>query len=66
MTDIITSYTSQADIIAVLGGVNDYYANAKLGNINDRDTSTIYGALHVSMSYLKENYSDAYFLYDIL
>ena len=63
MTDIITSYTSQADIIAVLGGVNDYYAEAKLGNINDRDTSTIYGALHVSMSYLKENYSDAFIFY---
>ena len=63
MTDIITSYTSQADIIAVLGGVNDYYAKLPLGNINDNDTSTLYGALHVSMSYLKENYSDSFIFY---
>ena len=63
MTDIITSYTSHADIIGVLAGVNDYYAKAKLGTINDNDTSTIYGALHVSMSYLKENYSDSFIFY---
>ena len=63
MTDRITSYTSQTDIIGVLGGVNDYYANLPLGDIDDYDTSTIYGALHVSMSYLSENYSDSFIFY---
>ena len=63
MTDIITSYTGDADIIAVLCGVNDYYAKLPLGNINDTNTSTIYGSLHVSVSYLKENYSDSFIFY---
>ncbi len=63
MTDVITSYTSQADIIGVLGGVNDYNRNLPLGDLDDNDTSTIYGALHVSMSYLSENYSDSFIFY---
>ena len=63
MTDEITSYTGEADIIAILGGVNDYNRDLPLGDIDDRDTSTIYGALHVSMSYLAENYSDSYIFY---
>ena len=63
MTDVITSYTSQADIIGVLGGVNDYNRNLPLGDIDDNDTSTIYGSLHVSMSYLSENYSDSFIFY---
>ena len=63
MTDVITSYTSKTDIIGVLGGVNDYNRNLPLGDIDDNDTSTIYGSLHVSMSYLSENYSDAFVFY---
>ena len=63
MTDLITSYNSSADIIGVLGGVNDFYANASLGTIDDRTTSTIYGALHISMSYLKEYYEDSFLFY---
>ena len=63
ITNIITSYTSQADIIGVLGGVNDFYRNLPLGDIDDTDTSTIYGSLHVSMKYLNENYSDSFVFY---
>ena len=63
ITNTITSYTSETDIIGVLGGVNDYYRDLPLGDIDDTDTSTIYGSLHVSMSYLSENYSDAFIFY---
>lgn len=63
MTDVITSYSSKTDIIGVLGGVNDYNRNLPLGDIDDNDTSTIYGSLHVSMSHLSENYSDVFVFY---
>ena len=63
MTDIIISYKGEADIIGVLGGVNDYNRSLPLGDINDKNTNTIYGALHVSMSYLKKNYPEAYIFY---
>ncbi len=63
MTDVITSYTSETDIIGVLGGVNDFNRELPLGDIDDTGTSTIYGSLHVSMSYLSENYSDAFVFY---
>ena len=63
ITDHITSYTKDADIIAVLGGVNDYNRSLPLGTIEDKDTSTFYGALHVGMEYLKEKYPDAFIFY---
>lgn len=63
MTDIITSYTGQADIISVLGGVNDYNRSLPLGTLTDRTATTIYGALHVSMQYLKETYPNAFIFY---
>ncbi|MBQ9731452.1 MAG: hypothetical protein IJV94_05060 [Bacilli bacterium] len=63
MTDVITAYTSETDIIGVLGGVNDFNRNLPLGDIDDNDTSTIYGSLHVSMAYLSENYSDSFVFY---
>lgn len=63
MTDIITSYSGDADIISVLGGVNDYNRSLPLGTMSDRTPTTIYGALHTSMSYLTENYPDAFIFY---
>lgn len=63
MSDVITSYTSQADIIGVLGGVNDYNRSLPLGDIDDNDTSTVYGSLHVTMKYLKDNYSESFIFY---
>lgn len=63
MTDVVTSYSGKADIISVLGGVNDYNRSLPLGNIDDRTATTIYGALHVSMQYLKETYPNAFIFY---
>ena len=63
MTNLITSYNLKTDIIGVLGGVNDFNRSLPLGDIDDRDKSTIYGALHVSMSYLTEYYNDAFVFY---
>ena len=63
MSNIITSYTSNADIIGVLGGVNDYNRSLPLGDFDDNNTSTVYGSLHVTMKYLKDNYSDSFIFY---
>lgn len=63
MTNSITSFNEQSDIISVLGGVNDYNRDLPLGTVNDSDPSTIYGALHTSMSYLIENYPNSFIFY---
>ena len=63
MANIITSYKGTTDIIGVLNGVNDFYCNLPLGDIDDTDANTLYGSLHVCMSYLTKNYSDAYIFY---
>ncbi|MBR5145819.1 MAG: SGNH/GDSL hydrolase family protein, partial [Clostridia bacterium] len=63
MTDVVTSYSGKADIISVLGGVNDYNRSLPLGTMTDRTATTIYGSLHVSMQYLAENYPDAFIFY---
>lgn len=36
-----------ADIVSVLGGVNDYLNNVPLGTLTDTGNKTIYGSLHV-------------------
>lgn len=55
---------SQADIISVMGGVNDYWlGDIPLGNIDDTTTTTIYGALNVLVSGLKEKYSNSYIFF---
>ncbi len=46
-----------ADIISLLGGVNDYSANAKLGTIDSEDETEIFGALNRIVSRLKEKYN---------
>ena len=63
MSDVIVSYDEPADIISVMGGVNDFNRDLPLGKIEDKTIDTIYGALHVTMSYLKENYPKAYIFY---
>ena len=63
LTNSIISYKGQADIIGVLAGVNDFNRHLPLGDINDTDASTIYGALHMSMSYLSKNYCDSFIFY---
>lgn len=47
-----------ADVITVLGGVNDYIVNVPKGDINSRDTDTFYGALHELFSGLIKKYPD--------
>lgn len=63
ISDIITSSNEKADIISVMGGVNDFNRNLPLGDINDKTPDTIYGALHTTMSYLKENNPETYIFY---
>ncbi|MBO5946019.1 MAG: SGNH/GDSL hydrolase family protein, partial [Clostridia bacterium] len=51
--------TDKADIVSVMGGVNDYL-NAPLGTPDSTDTGTIYGALNVLCAGLKAKYPNAY------
>lgn len=48
-----------ANIVSVLGGVNDYAKNIPLGTINDTDTTTFYGALNTIAKDLKNKYPDS-------
>lgn len=52
-----------ADIISVLGGVNDYLNNIPLGTIEDRDSSTIYGALRVLCNGLRIKFSNSFIFF---
>lgn len=48
-----------ADIVVVFGGTNDYgHGQASLGNINDRDVCTFYGAMHTLVLNLIKEYYD--------
>ena len=56
---IATTYVNMddnADLIAVLTGVNDFRANRALGTINDAGTSTFYGALNTLLGGLRVKY----------
>lgn len=54
----------QADIISVLGGINDFASNkTPLGNISDTTTTTIYGALNTLAKGLKEKFPNAYIFF---
>ena len=51
---------SDADVIMVFGGTNDFgHGDVPLGTINDRDNTTFYGALHVLYRQLWEKYPTA-------
>ena len=49
-----------ADIICVCGGLNDFGVNLPLGDIDDTDVTTFYGALNVLLDSLKKAYPDSY------
>ena len=50
-----------ADIVCVFGGTNDYgHGDASIGNIDDDNPTTFYGALNTLFAYLCEVYSDSY------
>lgn len=49
-----------ADIVSVLGGVNDYQTNVPLGTINDTSLTTFYGSVNALAKGLKEKYSNSF------
>ncbi|MBQ7343314.1 MAG: SGNH/GDSL hydrolase family protein [Clostridia bacterium] len=58
-----TQIPNNADIITVMGGINDLYANIPLGTETDTDTSTFYGALNTIAKGIKDNYPKAYVVF---
>ena len=60
--NVLTSTTTY-DIISVMGGVNDYNRNLPLGSVEDKDNTTIYGALNVIAEYLTENFANSYIFF---
>lgn len=51
------------DIIAVMGGTNDWGNGVPLGTLNDEDETTVYGALLSIAEYLVETYPQAYIVF---
>ena len=58
-----------ADIVSVLGGINDFFegdgkqTSIELGNIDETDIDTIYGALNVLAKGLKEKYPHSFIFF---
>ena len=50
----------EADIVSVMGGVNDYNRNVELGTISDTTTNTFYGSLKAICQLLLDKYPDAF------
>ena len=51
---------SDADIVVVFGGTNDFgHGDAPLGTMNDRTPDTFYGALHTLYTELLEKFPDS-------
>ena len=46
MIDKVDVISSEADVISVFGGINDYSTYVPLGDINSTDEFTVYGALN--------------------
>ena len=63
MTQVILSYTGEADVISLMLGVNDFYANLPLGTAESRDNTTVYGSLHLISQYLTTHYADSFIFY---
>ena len=51
---------SSADIVSIMGGVNDYNRAVELGTIADTSTATFYGSLKAIVEILLEKYPDAF------
>ena len=52
----LSQIRSDSDIILMFAGVNDYLRVTTIGTISDSTTATFYGALNLSMAYLKNNF----------
>lgn len=64
MSKRYTEMSREADIVSVLGGINDYrYSTIPLGDIDDNDIYTIYGAFNVLAKGLKKRYPDAFIFF---
>ena len=63
MIDMVETIDINSDIISVFGGINDYANYAELGNINSNDEYTIYGALNVIATKLKEKFPNSYIFF---
>ena len=50
---------SDADIITIYYGINDSHNLIPIGNIDDMDPTTFYGAFNVALDYLTKNYPKA-------
>ncbi|MBR3073431.1 SGNH/GDSL hydrolase family protein [Fibrobacter sp.] len=50
---------SDADIITIYYGINDSHNQIPIGNIDDMDPTTFYGAFNVALDYLTKNYPKA-------
>lgn len=55
----ITSINSPADIIWVMGGVNDWQEEVTVGDFSDNVTTTVYGAMNAICSYIKTTWPNA-------
>lgn len=58
--DQIANAKQDANIISLLGGINDYSCSATLGTIDSTDTTTIYGGLNKIISELKNKYPNSF------
>ena len=57
IVDVITGVESDADVIVVALGFNDFmYHWTAFGEMSDRNKTTFYGALHSTVLYLLNNY----------
>ncbi len=52
-----------ADIVSVLGGVNDFFRSVPLGTLGDTKNTTVYGALNVLASGLKKKYTNSFIFF---
>lgn len=55
----LSSIESDADMIVLRGGVNDFLAHTPIGIYGSKNDNDFCGALNNSIKYLKENYSNA-------
>ena len=58
--DYVINANPGANIISVMGGVNDYNTNVELGTIDDTSTTTFYGGLKAICETLLDKYPDAF------
>ena len=55
--DALSNIPSDSNLIIVYGGINDYWKATRIGNKNDTDVSTFYGAIKYIINYLFQSLS---------